>query len=475
MTTFEFKFFCDAYMKGKCKKECQISDCEANCPIPETKQGICAEDGLLYPSECSLKCRNPDVKIRWKCSTPFSFKKCRNKCKRAKMDDFRDYDHNSHLKSYSHHMWDHHAHYEDRDCNKHHKGGCSGHDDHHKHRGGTRVVEKTLIAYPSYDPHNIYAQLNVNREKLNKVHDMLHENHAHNVHQDSMMGYQTSLIKKGLRKQDEDAARDSIQMSKLDKAYLQRLDLKNSIKKNKKILKNVKNGQSMIHANQHVIGEKLGHIGQGVHQVKHAVEMNGASLGHLHAKANYQLDHLSAQSEKLQKHMVDHHIHDQKLDALKHMSMEHEGRQAHLMGQVLKNQKKLNDLGEGQYNTQVMVAQHDHNVYDHSKRMNDFASQQAEFNRAVGHSLHKAADHMDAEKRHMNREKKHMHMQKKHMMHEAVHMADAEEHFQEGGQEHHHHYNVHHHNYHKHKHRHMLPATGHRDEEHMHMVGESKH
>ena len=66
-----------------CKKECDIKQCESNCPKGEFEEGICAVDGKLYASKCNLKCRSADLKIRWKCKTPFNAQDCGARCTEA--------------------------------------------------------------------------------------------------------------------------------------------------------------------------------------------------------------------------------------------------------------------------------------------------------------------------------------------------------------------------------------------------------
>ena len=66
-----------------CKKECDIKQCESNCPKGEFEEGICAADGKLYASKCNLKCRSADLKIRWKCKTPFNAQDCGARCTEA--------------------------------------------------------------------------------------------------------------------------------------------------------------------------------------------------------------------------------------------------------------------------------------------------------------------------------------------------------------------------------------------------------
>ena len=82
-STFDFKFFCEGNDKVACKNECQIIDCEANCPVGEFKRGVCAKDGIVYDSKCKMNCRNPDTETRWVCNYPFSLKECEHKCVHA--------------------------------------------------------------------------------------------------------------------------------------------------------------------------------------------------------------------------------------------------------------------------------------------------------------------------------------------------------------------------------------------------------
>ena len=95
MTTFDFKFDCGKMNKETCTHQCKIRDCEENCATPEVKGGICSSNGLLYPSECAMKCRAPSATIRWKCKSPFSFKGCGNKCAHAREAElgYHNHDH----------------------------------------------------------------------------------------------------------------------------------------------------------------------------------------------------------------------------------------------------------------------------------------------------------------------------------------------------------------------------------------------
>lgn len=84
MSTFDFKLSCATMDKGLCKRVCKSADCEDHCPKPEKTVGICASNGYLYSSECSMKCRNEELKIVSKCKTPFSFKDCAYSCAKAR-------------------------------------------------------------------------------------------------------------------------------------------------------------------------------------------------------------------------------------------------------------------------------------------------------------------------------------------------------------------------------------------------------
>ena len=79
--------------KEKCARECKMSDCESHCPVSDVQEGICAKNGFLYPSECAMKCRDPDLKLRWKCKTPFSFKDCGYRCAHARNADLGHHHH----------------------------------------------------------------------------------------------------------------------------------------------------------------------------------------------------------------------------------------------------------------------------------------------------------------------------------------------------------------------------------------------
>ena len=450
MTTFDFKFMCDKFSKSQCRQECKISDCEANCPVPETKQGICAKDGFLYPSECSLKCRSPDTEIRWKCKSPFSFKKCGRKCKHAVMSVFDDHHHDE-RNMYTHRQWDHHADYDNSECSN----DCDGDmDDHHDH-SHTHMTERTVIAYPSYDPHRIYAHLNSNGKKLREVHGLLKHNHEHNIYQDKLLEEQNDMIHQGLIMQKQDEFRDHVQNDKMNRAYLQRLDLRNSIEDNQNLLLDVRGGQTVTQLNQVMINHNVKHMKKKLNRVNKGVNTNSHSLDHLHMKANMQNNAMKAHDKKLDRHMYEHRIHDKKLDLLKDMHLEHDMKQTQMMGEVLKNQGKLGELQDGQMSTQEMIRDHDDNLKNHDLNMKNFVSDQIMFNGVIAEAMDNGQAHMEMEQEHMNKENNHMKNQNLHMKMEAIHMADADDHFAEGHHHHHHHnhhYGHRHHGHHHHKH-----------------------
>ena len=476
MSTFDFKFFCDHLSKKQCKKECKIIDCESNCPIPPEKQGICAKDGYLYPSKCSLKCRKPKTKIRFKCKTPFSFRKCGKKCRHAKMS--LSGHHHDHHHDYYHPKWNnHHNHYDNDECSN--KNDC--HDDHGHGHGHTVVTEKTLIAYPSYDPHDIYARLNENGKKMRKVQGMLHHNHEHNKYQDELLEDQNYMLNKGLKMQKEDEMRDHIQMDNQDQGYLQRLDLRDSIYDNKMKLNSIKFGQKITNKKQMRINNKLDHIDHGVDHVMQGVKSNGKSLTHLHYKMNAHDMQQNEMAKDLKHQIKMSAIHDEKLNILKDMHLDHDARQSQMMSNVINNGQKLNYLKKGQDITQSMISDHAVDMLNHADSMNKFAGTQMDFNEVVAHSMDHGMAHMEDEKRHMRKEKNHMNMEKKHMKMEAIHMADAEEHFINGHHDHHHHYHNHYNEFHDHVHSHylkdaslekkiILPVI---QDDSIHMVGDS--
>ena len=448
MSTFEFKFMCDKFSKSQCRKECKISDCEANCPIPETKQGICAKDGFLYPSECSLKCRSPETEIRWKCKSPFSFKKCGRKCKHAVMSVFTDHHHHHDERNmYTHRQWDHHADYDESECSH----DCDGDMETHSHPH-THMTERTVIAYPSYDPHRIYAHLNLNGKKLREVHGLLKHNHQHNIYQDELLEDQNEMIHQGLIMQKQDEFRDHVQNDKMNRAYLQRLDIRDSVEDNRNHLLDIKGGQMYSRASQAKMSHNLYHLKNKMGKVKRGVRRNGHSLDHLHGKANMQTGILMANNKILKKSMYEQRIHDKKLDILKDMHLDHDDKQTQMMGEVMKNQGKLGELEDGQMSTQEMIRDHDENLKNHDENMKNFASDQIMFNGVIAEAMDKGQAHMEMEQAHMNDEDHHMKKQNLHMKMEALHMADADDHFAEGHHEHHyhdHHYHGHGHHHHR--------------------------
>ena len=67
-STFDFKFDCTGMSQDECRLRCLIDDCESHCRKPEKSQLVCAKHGIVYPSECAMRCRNPNAVVRFKSS-----------------------------------------------------------------------------------------------------------------------------------------------------------------------------------------------------------------------------------------------------------------------------------------------------------------------------------------------------------------------------------------------------------------------
>lgn len=447
MTTFDFKFFCDKFNKEECKSECKIAQCETNCPVPEFKQGICAKDGYLYPTECVLKCRCPDTDIRWKCRTPFNFDECDKKCKQSVMGGFKG-NRMDDRALYSSRQWDQHTNYDQNNMLNEKSEDCDDdlHDHDHDHDYGntTQVTNKTLIAYPSYDPNRIYAQLDLNGEKLSQVHGLLKDNQKQNNRQDKILQNQNQLIRHSIKMQNADRQRDILQMNKLDQASTQRLNLQNSIYQNKNMISGLKSGQNVLNNNQFIMSDNLNHLKKKMRRVNNGVMRNGDSLAHIQSDLNSQQMAIASQNQSLNEHRMEHKIHDQKLDSLKDMYSKQNMKQSMMMDEVLKNQSKLGELQSGQMSTKQMILDHDDNLKTHSDNMKKFVSHQIDFNGLVSEGIEKNLSHMQMEQNHMKKQNQQMKINNLHMKMEALHMADSDDHYQKGSEYHKHDHFYHH-------------------------------
>jgi hypothetical protein len=439
--------------KENCKKECKIADCERNCPVPDKEQGICAKDGCLYPGECSLKCRSPGTEVRWKCRAPFSFKRCGRRCAHAKDSEFSsDYGHNYD----NHHHHDHdHTNYELVNLPKWNRpydtcelenNPCDDHeDDSYNMNGHTTVSEKTVIAYPSYDPHYIYARMDLNKDKLDDVKKLMKKNNAHNEYQDDLLEEQNILLNHSIGMQYEDAARDQIQMANQDYGYLQRLAMRKGIHQNNGMLHGIKKGQNLTNFKQNVLNNKLDRTNYKIKETNAIASQNAKSLGVLHLKSNVTNAELLSQGQALDYHIHNSKLHDAKLDKLTNVMLDHDAKQDKIGSIVQINGEKLDGLNDGQRITHGILIDHGAQMKKHVSNMNNFVNEQKTFNDYASNKMMNASAHIKDEKYHMKDQKKHMKAQNLHMKYEALHMADAEDHFNHGHHHHDHHHHSHHH------------------------------
>lgn len=329
---------------------------------------------------------------------------------------------------------------------------CNGDNDHREYLSHWNIDKEYCDGHPKHidhhydhyhydhlDTHKIHAHLHKNQHKLEKIHSLLKHNNMHNHKQDMMLKENRDLINKQISLQKEDASRDEVTSKKLDKAVVQRKDIRNAVDTNEKLLNDVKVGQGVMMMNQSVVDQKLDGVSKNVYKTKHLVKENGDSLDNLHSKVDAQHAALEMHDTRLQKHMKDHKAHDKKMDKFIDMHKQHDARQSEMMGQVMVNQAKLNKIKHGQIKTQNMIAQHDENVKQHADNMNDFKESQMAFNDQAAAQMAKADQHMNKEKKHMMTQKDHMDMEKHHMKMEALHMADSEDYYNRA-KHHHHHY-----------------------------------
>lgn len=85
-----------------CKDQCVKADCESHCKSNDIENGFCASDGDIYPSECVMNCRNPELKIWYKCAYPFNAQDCQNRCvHRWEASNYGHQHHNNNFSGYN--------------------------------------------------------------------------------------------------------------------------------------------------------------------------------------------------------------------------------------------------------------------------------------------------------------------------------------------------------------------------------------
>lgn len=323
------------------------------------------------------------------------------------------------------------------------------------HDHGTEHYDNFFLHHHNHvyklDSSDIKDQLLNNNQALNEIRQLVNHNSVENQNQSQILQANKELIQKQIELQKQDAERDFSQMEKQDQAEEQRMGIKESVDKNGMKLDNLHKGQGFIYSGQKKLREKVDSISNDVQSVASRIDNNAQSLDNLHFK----LDEHKADFKEFAANSNGNNLNGnesiEKLNKIHEKFLEQNDNQQQILTQVLTNQEKINELNEGQQNSNEILNAHVADMDHHVKNMSEFANGQLDFNQQSAIHMENVDCHMQNEEKHMKHQKKHMKMQKTHMEMEALHMANADKHFSQSGD-----VNVYHH----HKHKHHFDKNG---------------